>query len=237
MDNGYLTLVPLSDIELYYTPKENIEGNVISVFGEEFRHAVKVMRNKMGDIIYITSGTGSIFKSEISTIEYEKLTAKIIDEIVNRNDLENIFFCISKLKNPERFKFALEKCVELGVINFIIFESERTISKGSNIKRWERIALAAMKQSIRSHLPQIGLVNSLKEIKNFLGEKIVFDQNAKQQFKFNYDSKKKYYFIFGPEGGLSENELNLFKADELFSISKNRLRSETAIVKVASSLI
>ena len=229
--------MPLSDIELYYTPKENIEGNVISVFGEEFRHAVKVMRNKMGDIIYITSGTGSIFKSEISTIEYEKLTAKIIDEIVNRNDLENIFFCISKLKNPERFKFALEKCVELGVINFIIFESERTISKGSNIKRWERIALAAMKQSIRSHLPQIGLVNSLKEIKNFLGEKIVFDQNTKQQFKFNYDSKKKYYFIFGPEGGLSENELNLFKADELFSISKNRLRSETAIVKVASSLI
>ena len=210
---------------------------MISLFGEEFRHAVKVMRNRIGDTIYITSGTGSIFKSEISTIDNEKLTAKIIDEIVNRNDLENIFFCIPKLKNPERFKFALEKCVELGIVNFIIFESERTISKSSNIKRWEKIVLAAMKQSIRSYLPKIELMHSIEEIKILSGEKIVFDQNAKQHFKFKYDSKKKYYFIFGPEGGLTENELNLFKADELYSISANRLRSETAIVKVASLLI
>ncbi|MCZ6703083.1 MAG: RsmE family RNA methyltransferase, partial [Ignavibacteria bacterium] len=184
----------------------------------------------------ITNGTGLIFKTEISSIEKDNLSAKIIETIKTKNKFENIFFCIPKLKNPDRFKFAIEKCVELGVVNFIVFEANRTISKGSNIKRLEKIALSAMKQSLRAYLPKIQLVNDLSNIVELNGEKIIFEQNSDKQFKFNKDGEKIYYLIFGPEGGLTKDEIEFFENDSIFSLSEHRLRTETAIVKVASLL-
>lgn len=232
--NGFLILARLSNIELYYSSEEHISDETISLAGDEFNHAVKVVRNKIGDIIYITNGTGSIFKTEISFIENDKLSVKIIETVKTENKFENIFFCIPKLKNPDRFKFAIEKCVELGITNFIIFESKRTIARGTNIKRWEKIALAAMKQSLRAYLPKIKLVKNLPDIAESSGEKIIFEQNAKRKFQFEFEMDEKYYFIFGPEGGLTEDELKLFDTDLIYSLSDHRLRSETAIVKVAS---
>ncbi len=224
----------LSNIELFYSPRENFSDEIILLTGDEFKHAVKVMRSKIGDMIYITNGTGLIFKTEVLSIEKDKLTARIIETIKTENKFENIFFCIPKLKNPDRFKFAIEKCVELGITNFIIFESKRTIAKGTNIKRWEKIALAAMKQSLRAYLPKIKLVKNLSDISESNGKKIIFEQNAERKFQFEIEMDEKYYFIFGPEGGLTEDELKLFDTDLIYSLSDHRLRSETAIVKVAS---
>jgi 16S rRNA (uracil1498-N3)-methyltransferase len=226
--------MPLSNIELYYTSEEQNSNKIISLTGDEFKHAVKVMRSKIGDTIYITNGTGLIFKTELSSIEKDKLYSRIIETVKNENKFENIYFCIPMLKNPDRFKFAIEKCVELGISNFIIFESTRTIAKGTNIKRWEKIALAAMKQSLRAYLPKINVVKNLSGIAESSGEKIIFEQNAEKKFQFNFAMNKKHYFIFGPEGGLTEDELKLFDTDFIYSLSDHRLRSETAIVKAAS---
>jgi len=224
----------LSNIELYYSSRKEISDETISLTGNEFKHAVKVMRSKIGDAIYITNGAGLIFKTEILSIKKDKLSAKIIETIKTENKFVNIFFCIPKLKNPDRFKFAIEKCVELGVTNFIIFESKRTVAKGMNIIRWEKIALAAMKQSLRAYLPKIKLAKNLSDIAELNGEKIIFEQNAERKFQFDLEVDEKHYFIFGPEGGLTVDELKLFDTDLIYSLSDHRLRSETAIVKAAS---
>jgi 16S rRNA (uracil1498-N3)-methyltransferase len=143
--------------------------------------------------------------------------------------------CLPKLKNPERFEFALEKCAEMGITNFIVFESERTISKTSKIERWHKILLSAMKQSLQSFLPSISTANSIEEIKNKNGKKIVFEQNAKNIFRgLQMDFKDKLYILFGPEGGFSQKELQIFSDEELFKLADNRLRSETAVIKCAS---
>jgi len=225
--------MPLSKIELYFS-EEQISDKIISLSGDEFKHVVKVMRTKISDTIYITNGKGLIFKTEILSIEKDKLSCKTIETVKNENKFENIFFCIPKLKNPDRFKFAIEKCVELGITNFIIFESRRTIAKGANIKRWEKIALAAMKQSLRAYLPKINVVKNLSCIADSNGEKIIFEQSAERKFQFEFVMNKKYYFIFGPEGGLTKDELKLFDTELIYSLSDQRLRSETAIVKAAS---
>jgi 16S rRNA (uracil1498-N3)-methyltransferase len=226
----------LSNIELYYSP-DGIINNRILIKDEDFNHIIKVMRHSVQDIIYTTDGQGSIYESQINSIGKKSLTTEPLKTYHYENDKQNIFFCIPKLKNSDRFEFALEKCVELGITNFIIFESKRTLSKGAKTDRWKKILISAMKQSLRSYLPEIKVVNSVKDIFSLNGGKIGFEQNSTNKISsLNIIPDVNYYFIFGPEGGLNNDELELFNPENLYNLVENRLRSETAIIKAASLL-
>ena len=226
----------LSDIELFYSPYGNINNEII-IDGEDFSHAARVMRHKTGDTLFITDGKGNIYKTEIKIMGKDALTAIPVKTFIYENKRNNVFFCIPKLKNPDRFEFALEKCVELGFTNFIVYESKRTVTRGDKLTRWNKILVSAMKQSLQSHLPVIKTAASLKEIFSYEGEKIGFDQKAEHGLSaFNMLPSVNYYLVFGPEGGLDTFELGLFNKSNLFNIAENRLRSETAIIKAASLL-
>lgn len=232
MKNNYL-----SNIELYYSEPQNFLANSVIIDGDDFYHIAKVMRHSAGDEIYVTNGCGKIFQSVISSIGKTNLTAFIKKEYSYKNKLADITFCIPKLKNPDRFEFALEKSVELGITNFIIFNSSRTVAKGAKLERWNKIALAAMKQSLRSYLPVISEVNSFSELLKLNDEVIFFEQNAENEISaLNISQGKKYFFVFGPEGGFDQEELSLVNEDQIYNLAENRLRTETAVVKFASVL-
>lgn len=233
--NGYLILEHLSNIELYYTSPEFIENEKIILQGEEFHHSVNVMRNNVGDSLYVTNGEGSIYKTEIVNIAKNKLTANIKDNLQYNNHGSNIWFCIPVFKNPDRLKFAFEKCVELGITNFLLFTSKRTIPKKINLDKYLKTTLAAMKQSLRAFLPKIIFI-SFDEINKLPGDKILFDQNVKNRFYDKIDYNKTTYFLFGPEGGFEVEEINSIENEKKYCLSNNRLRSETAIIKCASLL-
>ena len=233
--NGYLILALLSDIELYYSSQFLDGSGNITLQGEEFHHAKNVMRNSVGDFIYVTDGEGRICKTEIIEISKTDLKAVIVDKFVYENNAANICFCIPILKNPDRLKFALEKSVELGITNFILFTSKNTISKKINLEKFLRITLAAMKQSLRSFLPKI-IISELDEIMKYPGAKLILDQKANSTFDGNVDFNKSILFLFGPEGGFDENEVKAVGDEYRFSLTDKRLRSETAIIKTASLL-
>lgn len=224
----------LSNIELYFSDHFSLKNETVFLTGDEFLHAKKVMRHKPGDEVFVTNGNGLIIKGKTKFVGKDNLSLAIKEKINLKNENSNIHFCIPKLKNPDRFKFAIEKCVELGITNFIVFESVRTVSKSANLKRWEKIALSAMKQSLRAFLPQIKIVNILSEIADFEGEKILFEQNSQEKFHFKNDKLKNYYFVFGPEGGFTDDEMKMFTGSKIYNLSGHRLRSETAIIKAAS---
>jgi 16S rRNA (uracil1498-N3)-methyltransferase len=225
----------LSNIELYYSHKGKNSGGIIILEGEELNHCVKVMRHSAGDQVYITNGRGEIFLTNINEIKKNSLTASVKKVFKNENQYSNIFFCIPKLKSNNRLEFALEKSTELGITNFIVFDSERAIHKLDKKERWGKIVLSAMKQSLRSYLPVITVIDSLKDILKFDGKKILLDQNSEKKIsELKINQEEKYYFVFGPEGGLTDEEMSLF--DERYQLAGNRLRTETAIIKCTSLL-
>ncbi len=231
----------LSNIELYYSSLP-IKNDVLVIDGDEFKHLTKVMRHKTGDAIYVTLGNGTIYKSEVLEISKLDLTCLVIEKTNYENIFEKIVFCLPILKSTDRFEFALEKSIELGITNFIVYKAERSIAKGSKMDRWNKIALSAMKQSLRSYIPKIEFVKSVSEINNFEGDKILFDQMFTESINI-YANKlssstisTKQYFIFGPEGGLTENEIQIFKFPQKIKLSSNRLRSESAVVYAAAIL-
>ena len=227
----------LSNIELYFCSSISKDGKIFQLADEEFHHATKVMRNKVWDKIYATDGNGKIFEGSISAIEKKNLFVDVIKSFSYKNGLDQFTFCIPNLKNPDRFKFALEKCVELGVTNFILFNSERSVAKGFNTYRINKILLSAMKQSLQAFLPKVEIFNSVLQFNDLKIEKILFEQTSDSKFMdHKFDLTKQYYFIFGPEGGFSQKEILEINPTLTLNLALNRLRSETAIIKVASIL-
>jgi 16S rRNA (uracil1498-N3)-methyltransferase len=228
----------LSDIELYFSPL--VKGNTLIIEGNEAHHIQNVMRHLIGDEIFITDGDGSIYKTKIHSINKNSVHCKIYSTDYYINKYSNLFFCIPRLKHAERFEFALEKCVELGITNFIAFDSKRTVAKGAKVERWEKILLSAMKQSLRAYLPKIIYVKSLTELVKLNGTKIVFDQKANQTFQQFISAchqsliSNNFFFIFGPEGGFEKTEIS--NESLVVRLADKRLRSETAIIAAAVEL-
>jgi len=231
---GNLTL---SNIELYYSSSFDLKARIIKIEGEESNHILNVMRHQIDDEIYVTNGMGKIFKCSISQVNKKIVETKILDEFNFEERFPNITFCLPLLRNNDRLEIALEKCTELGITNFIIYHAKRSVPKKLNLVRVEKIILPAMKQSLLSWLPKIRYISSLDELVLMDGEKIIFEQSS-----LNYFSRDKikagmhYLFIFGPEGDLTSEEMNLFNKAENYKLAQNRLRTETAIIKAASLL-
>ena len=94
-----------------------------------------------------------------------------------------------------------------------------------------------MKQSLRSYLPVVDEIKSLNEIAKMDSDIILFEQNSAKNIKdLKIKRERKYTFVFGPEGGLDQKELDLVSNDQIYNLAENRLRSETAIINAASIL-
>jgi 16S rRNA (uracil1498-N3)-methyltransferase len=232
-----LILEYLSNIELYFCSSVNNDEQSIYLTNDELHHSITVMRNRVGDILYATDGKGKIFGAVIENIGKDNLQAKISKTFEYENNMDNITFCIPNLKNPERFKFALEKCTELGITSFIFYSADHSVGKGFNLERINKILLASMKQSLRAFYPKIEICKSLNNlIKNEI-EVVLFEQTAKTKLsETEIHKNQNYIFLFGPEGGFSKREFDLFSDVKKLRLTENRLRTETAIVKAASMI-
>lgn len=227
----------LSNIELYFSNSFNNESKIFTIDAEEANHIANVMRHRVGDKIYLTNGFGEIFLCEIVNLQNKKISATVVEKYSFTQKFPNITLCVPILRNVERFEFALEKSVELGLTQLILFRSKYSVLKNFNKKRIEKIVTSAMKQSLQCWFPKIIYLESVFEIAKQKGEKIIFDQSGKEYFSpEQVKNDLNYLFIFGPEGGLSTDEINSLNSKLIYKLSDNRLRTETAIIKAISQL-
>ena len=163
------------------------------------------------------------------------MQVSVINELKFKNNMANFTFLIPNLHNKDRMRFAVEKLVELGFTNITIYNSSRTLAKGFNYNKWKKVLVASIKQSLRAHLPNIEFCDN---ILNYTGENIcVFEQQSKKHisdFIKQIDKNRKYTFLLGPEGGLAEGEIKALSPIAILNLNDYRLRSETAIISVAS---
>ena len=229
-------------MEHYFTNKTNITGNELIITGRESHHLTNVLRKKVGDELLVTDGERNLYKAKIIFIDKENIKCRIEEKSYNVNEPErNIHLYLALLKNPSRFEFAIEKCVEIGVNEITPIITEHVVNKKSDkLERWQSISLAAMKQSQRCYLPKINqpitfidAVQNRKSVINFLA-----DERADCRTNFSLSAVDISLFI-GPEGGFSNEEVELAKQNNfaIISLGKRKLRSETAAIVGISKLL
>ncbi len=226
----------LSDIELYYIPFENEGVHSLEIGDQEFHHIVNVMKHKVGESIQVTDGNGGLFNAQIESISKKSLRAQL--ELIKQVEepFHNFIIGIPILKNNERMEVALEKCVELGFTRFAIFPTVRSTNRKINLARMEKIAVSAMKQSLNLHLPKIEIHKSPESIlRDQHFQIIAFDVRGETKLKeFEFNKNLNYFLFFGPEGGLTPEEMNRTIMSNRIHLINTRLRTETAILYTAS---
>lgn len=202
---------------------------------EESKHCVKVLRKKVGDIIFLTDGNGIMAEAEITVATPMQCVAQILrrEEVAARNI--RLHIAVAPTKNMDRMEWFVEKSVEIGIeeISFIICEhSERS---KVDLERIQRIAISALKQSQTALLPKIQVVNYEDFIQRTSKiERCKYiawcDQKNSEEFVNEKLTDGEVLMLIGPEGDFSENEISLARSlgFKEIKLGNRRLRTETA---------
>ena len=228
----------MSNIRLFHP--ENIIENTTSLLSKEHTHYVaNVMRMKRGANINFFNKDGE-WLSEIIFLDRDRVEVKFLNKLKEPTKNSNIELAICLVKKSP-MDAILQKATELGVSKIIPIVSERTEVKELNFERANRIVVEATEQSNQLIPPQISEVTKLKDfLKDLSGSsKLLFaDVNSKENLKTEVlKEAKTLSVLIGPEGDFSppERELILSNSNAVpFTISRNILRSDTAVISAIS---
>ncbi len=232
--------------DYFFTSPANVSGATVRIEGEEFSHLALVMRKKEGETIRVVDGMGNAYDVQIDSIEKKAAYGTILMSYANHNESHHrITLAVGILKNPSRFEFLIEKATELGVREFIPLRTSRTIPEHAKIERWQKLAVAAMKQSCRSFLPIVHEVQRLEEVITTgipYETKLIFHEKCSQVFSremIKTVGGTSTLALIGPEGGFTDEELDLACKNGFTacSLGERRLRTETAGIVAASLLL
>ena len=222
-----------------YNP-DSIEENSTNLLSKEHTHyVVNVMRLKRGSNINFFNSEGE-WKSEIIFLDKDRVEVKIIEKIKQPKGLSNIelSICLVK-KNP--METILQKATELGVSKITPIISERTEVKELNYDRANKIVIEATEQSNQLNPPKIFEVTKLKDfLDNLDGTSKLLFADVNSTNNLNAETLKQgnpISVLIGPEGDFSPSERDSILGNSnvtSFTISRNILRSDTAVISAIS---
>lgn len=239
----------------FFVKDNQINNNSINIVGEDVNHISNVLRMKKEDELQVCNQeTGENYITKITSFSKEKIECEIvkkIDKTVESNVNITLFQGIPKF---DKMELIIQKNTEVGVKKIVPVLMERTVVKldektiNKKIERWQKISEVAAKQSMRDIIPEVENVIKLKDIekqnydiilvayenedKNMLKSELIKLKNAKM-YKYNIA------IVIGPEGGISEKEIEILKnmGAVFVSLGKRILRTETAGIVMSGNII
>lgn len=220
-------------MQVFYTP--DIKKITYPLSKEESKHAVKVLRMKLGDEVCMIDGKGGLYYGIIDDANANKCIIRVIEKIEQYGRRNySIHIAIAPTKNISRFEWFLEKVTELGIDEITPLLCSRSERKTIKTERLEKIILAAMKQSVKAYQPKFNemtkfsdFVKQNNDTKGFIAHCM---QNPKPALKTQIADKQNITILIGPEGDFSPEEVQMAIAHGFSEINlgKSRLRTETA---------
>jgi len=227
----------MSIIRLYHP--ENILENSTSLLSKEHTHyLVNVMRAKRGGNVNFFNKNGE-WLSEIVFLEKDRVEVKFLSKIKENTNTLNIELAICLVKK-NAMEIILQKATELGIRKIIPIISERTEVKEINFERANKIVIEATEQSNQLEPPEISEILKLKDFLNINTNKKIFFADINSDYnleKKDFKEGETVTVLVGPEGDFSpaERELILNGSTTVpFSLSKNILRTDTAVISAIS---
>jgi len=235
-------------MDYFYTPPHLIERTLLVIEGDEYSHLTHVMRKNVGDPLCVVDGTGTAYDVVITALNKRIATCEIRAKHARWNEpATEITLAVGLLKNASRFDFLVEKTTELGVASIIPLLTERSIPRHARVDRWQKLALAAMKQSGRCIIPQVHPLTPLRDVLSAAhgsALRIILHETAELPLATWLSGRQDQLstavtICIGPEGGFSNEEIDLATRAGFIPVNlgSRRLRTETAAIISVGSVV
>jgi 16S rRNA (uracil1498-N3)-methyltransferase len=230
-----------------YFVKHRANDDRFFIDDEDRHHILKVMRMQIGDQIICVDPEGKQAVCRLAEITDSSVVADVVHWKDTDSELPISITIASGLPKGDKLEWIFQKGTELGAHQFLPFSAARSVVKwdekkaAKKIERWQKIAKEAAEQSHRAIMPEVISTISFKEMlaksndfhyklaayeeESRNGETSVFASTLKQIKK-----GESLLLVFGPEGGLSDEEVKHLKNNDftLCGLGPRILRTETA---------
>ena len=222
-------------MNIFYTP--DISGNTYTLEESESKHCVRVLRHGVGDKLVLVDGKGGWYEAIITDANPKRCAVEVSNEIQNFEKRDYyVHLAVAPTKNIDRFEWFVEKATEIGIDEITPLLCEHSERKQINVDRIEKVAVAAMKQSLKAFLPRLNNLTNFETFCKNEREGLRFIAHCEEEQKSHLFSqlkpKEKVVILIGPEGDFSREEIELAKKTGFgeVSLGNSRLRTETAAV-------
>ena len=223
-------------------PQENSAPQFIPLSPENQKHLLTVLRLELGaTVLAVDKRSGLAYQTRLEK-QLGNWILEVLDAAKNQTPLSFITSLCFALCKGDTNELVLQKAVELGVQNIVLWKADRSIAQFSNAEhksqRWHRIIEEATKQCGLSALPRLHLKRDFSEVSLFLralSPSTVFccslgsEARPVTQHQLNGPHT---HILVGPEGDFSPEEYAGIQELGALSLSlgPTRLRSETAAI-------
>lgn len=207
-------------------------------------HCVKVLRMQPGDELELTDGRGSLYRCRLLEAHPKRASVEVIERVeVSLPWKFELTVAVAPTKHLDRMEWLVEKLTEVGINRFVPLLCDRSERRELKTERLQKIAVSAMKQSLKTVLPEIPPMTPVR--------KFIEECEADARFICHCDSESERLILareitpgvdtailIGPEGDFSpaEVELALNRGFIPVTLGDNRLRTETAALFAASAV-
>ena len=206
---------------------------------DECQHAVRVLRLKEGDELFLMDGVGNYYRAQVTEASSHHCRYEIVETLPQeRQWTGNIHLAIAPTKMMDRMEWMAEKITEIGIDELTFLDcqfSERQVVK---LPRIEKIVVSAVKQSHKAWMP---VVHEMTAFKTFISQPC----EGRRYIAHCYEEIPRTYLfdellkpsddadatvLIGPEGDFSIDEVRQAVEAGYTSVhlGKSRLRTETA---------
>jgi 16S rRNA (uracil1498-N3)-methyltransferase len=130
----------------FFVEENQISENRINIIGQDVNHIKNVLRYKVGDVINIcSSSTAKNYECSILDLGKDVIECQIIKTIDFTTESNVKITIFQGLPKADKMELIIQKCTELGAIEFVPWNSKRSIVKlqekdvSKKISRWQEL--------------------------------------------------------------------------------------------------
>lgn len=219
---------------------EDIEGDRLTITGDDARHIGRSLRMKPGEELTLCDTRGTDCLCVIESVSETDVIVQVTQR--RKSDTEPTVRVTIYQGYPkgDKLETVIEKAVELGVSRIVPVLTERSVARPDDksaarkLERWQRRALEAAKQCGRGCIPQVEPMISFASLAGRMKEHdlaiFCYELGGRPLPQAIGDAPSDVGIFIGPEGGISSAEAKaLTDAGAVpVTLGKRILRTETA---------